>query len=70
LAQYSIIFLDPHVPGLCNYDCNRRSLIRNFIDTDEHARQIAVHVSGILEAMNRLYWSGKIRRRIDPQLSF
>jgi hypothetical protein len=38
-----------------NFDRNRHGLVRNFVYTDEQARHISVHSSGIIEALRTLY---------------
>lgn len=38
-----------------NFDRNRHGLVRNFVYTDQQARHIAVHSTGIREALSKLY---------------
>ncbi|CAN5334982.1 S46 family peptidase [soil metagenome] len=43
-----------------NFDRNRHGLVRNFVYSDEQARHIAVHSSGVLEALRQLYDAGPL----------
>jgi hypothetical protein len=47
-----------------NFDRNRHGLVRNFVYTDEQARHIAVHGSGVLEALRRLYHADELVREL------
>jgi hypothetical protein len=48
------------------FDGNIQSLVLDFVYTDEQARAISVHSSGILEALRRIYDAERLVQELSP----